>query len=428
MSINDSILSMLNIKDPNITISDPDNFYTVKVINNVQTKVFSATLSIPIVHHCPVCGSINENNSIVKWGFKSSLITIPSVCRFATKLNLKKQRYLCRSCGKTFTAPTPIVKKNCFISNDTRTSIILDLKDKNSEKDIAAKNCVSHMTVNRTIASLRDSFIVPKNWLPKHLCFDEFRSVKDKENSMSFICVNSENGNVVNTFQGIRQDKIIHYFMSYKKRARNAVKTVCMDMHFPYYKVVRQCFPNAVIITDRFHIVKLISKALNQSRIDYAKKDEDNAKKLKHYWKLIIKDSNELDDSQFRYFKCFRKMMRETDVVDHLVSLDESLKNTYELYQDLLHALKKKDPDNFYSTIERAPELIHDQMKTSLKTLLKNRDGVTNSMKYSYSNGVIEGTNNLIKVIKRIAFGYRSFVHFRVRILLITNTMVKLNT
>ena len=65
-------------------------------------------------------------------------------------------------------------------------------------------------------------------------------------------------------------------------------------------------------------------------------------------------------------------------------------------------------------------------MKTSVDTLLKFERELKNSMRYKYSNGGIEGTNNLIKVIKRIAFGYRSYENFRSRILLITNTMVRL--
>ncbi len=46
-------------------------------------------------------------------------------------------------------------------------------------------------------------------------------------------------------------------------------------------------------------------------------------------------------------------------------------------------------------------------------------------MSYIFSNGITEGTNNLIKVIKCIAFGYRSFVSFKIRIFLITNTLVR---
>lgn len=65
-------------------------------------------------------------------------------------------------------------------------------------------------------------------------------------------------------------------------------------------------------------------------------------------------------------------------------------------------------------------------MKTALKTFRKQSDYLVNALNFPYSNGKLEGTNNLIKVIKRIAFGYRNFYNFRARILLISNTMVRL--
>ena len=64
-------------------------------------------------------------------------------------------------------------------------------------------------------------------------------------------------------------------------------------------------------------------------------------------------------------------------------------------------------------------------MKTSVKTIKQYLDYVANTIKYKYNNGVIEGINNKIKVIKRIAFGFKNFYHFRNRIL-ITQELVKL--
>jgi len=60
-------------------------------------------------------------------------------------------------------------------------------------------------------------------------------------------------------------------------------------------------------------------------------------------------------------------------------------------------------------------------MKTSIKSLNKYIDYTINALIYEYSNGRLEGINNKIKVIKRIAFGYRSFYHFRNRILINLN-------
>ena len=46
---------------------------------------------------------------------------------------------------------------------------------------------------------------------------------------------------------------------------------------------------------------------------------------------------------------------------------------------------------------------------------------ILNAFDARLSNGFTEGTNNLIKVIKRIGFGFRNFDHFRKRILLVAN-------
>ena len=48
---------------------------------------------------------------------------------------------------------------------------------------------------------------------------------------------------------------------------------------------------------------------------------------------------------------------------------------------------------------------------------------IENSFIYDINNGVIEGNNNLIKCIKRIAFGYRKYDHFIARIFLIKNNI-----
>ncbi len=57
-------------------------------------------------------------------------------------------------------------------------------------------------------------------------------------------------------------------------------------------------------------------------------------------------------------------------------------------------------------------------MKTFIKTLLEFLPHIKNTFNNSYHNGFIEGNNNFIKVIKRIAFGFRSFRIFKARIMI----------
>ena len=44
---------------------------------------------------------------------------------------------------------------------------------------------------------------------------------------------------------------------------------------------------------------------------------------------------------------------------------------------------------------------------------------ILNALEYNYSNGIVEGTNNLIKQIKHDACGYRKFEHLKARVMLI---------
>src|SRR5699024_12000571 len=55
---------------------------------------------------------------------------------------------------------------------------------------------------------------------------------------------------------------------------------------------------------------------------------------------------------------------------------------------------------------------------TSIKTLKKHLPYIKHSLIYPYNNGRIEGINNKIKVLNRVAYGYRNFYHFKNRIIL----------
>jgi len=57
-------------------------------------------------------------------------------------------------------------------------------------------------------------------------------------------------------------------------------------------------------------------------------------------------------------------------------------------------------------------------VRTSLKTLRQHLPFIENSFIYPYNNGRIEGINNKIKVLNRVAYGYRNFMNYKKRIIL----------
>lgn len=422
MSYENYITDLLELKDNNITFKQ--NFYYKENINGITHKIFEGYLSY-FPDFCPKCGVIFDDK-FEKHGFITSDIKIPDVSGFKTILRLHKQRFLCKHCMKAFTLSTNIVDRGCFISNNTKWKIAKDLKDKISEKDIAKNNNVSPNTVERVMDSYYDTQKLYKHYLPKVLSFDEFKSVKSAEGAMSFHMCNGETGQIIDIVEDRKLLSLLKYFSYYSFNARKSVKFIIIDMYSPYVSLIQKMFPNAKIIIDTFHLVQLISKSLNKTRIRAMKTNKAAYNKLKRYWKLILKDRNDLDYSKWKKYTCFPNLMTEIDVVNYILEQSIELKETYYKYQELLHAIKQKNYNAFIYSINNINPLISDYMKTSINTLIDFKDEILNTFNNFYHNGVIEGNNNFIKVLKRIAFGFRSFRRFKARIM-ICKGLIKIN-
>ena len=257
-----------------------------------------------------------------------------------------------------------------------------------------------------------------KNYLPQVLSFDEFKSVKSSDGAMSFHLCNGKNGKIIDIVEDRRLDSLIKYFSRYSHKARANVKVITIDMYSPYVSLIKKMFPNASIVIDKFHLIQLISRSLNKTRIKLMKYDKNNYNKLKRYWKLLLKSRNDIDYSRWKRFTCFSHLTTESDILNYLLNLSDELKNTYSVYQNLLDAFQNYDFDLFYNTINQKHTNVSDYMLTSIKTLKEFSPYIKNSFKFHFNNGFIEGNNNFIKVIKRIAFGFRSFRRFKARIMI----------
>ena len=414
MSNQNYIMEMLELKDNNVTFKE--NFYYKEKIKGIIYKIFEGYLSYK-PKLCPNCGVIFDNK-VEKHGFITSNIKIPDVSGYKTILRLHKQRYLCKHCNKAFTLSTSITNYGCFISNNTKHKIAKDLVKKRSEKDIASDNNVSPNTVERIMDSYYESQKIYKHYLPKVLSFDEFKSVKSADGAMSFHMCNGITGQTIDIIEDRRLDNLIKYFYYYDYKARSRVQFIIIDMYSPYVSLIKKMFPNANIIIDKFHLTQLISRSLNKTRIKAMNNDKKNYRKFKRYWRLILKNRDELDYSKWKKYVCFDHLITQSDVVNYLINLNEELKQTYLIYQEILYSFKKKDFNHLRKTLNSINPSVSSYMKTSIKTLIEFLPYIKNTFENSYHNGFIEGNNNFIKVIKRIAFGFRSFRRFKARIMI----------
>ena len=418
MTHSDYTRNILNIKDKNIYFNE--NCLEIKNIKGIETKVFYGYLTYT-PEFCPCCGCINENNSIIKWAFKKNCrVKLNKVSDYNTILLLDKQRFKCKNCNSTFIASTSLVDYHKQISNNTKFSVILDLMEKGSEKDISKRHNISSSSTNRILDEISKDNIVKNNGkLPTVMGIDEFKATTDTKSKMAFIIVDQDNKNIFDILDSRKSIDIEKYFRRYSRKERLKVKFITLDLYKPYYKLMHKLFPNAILIPDRFHIVIQARNALDKTRIKLCKKANPNYRKLKKYWKLILKDENDLDDKKKFYSPCFRKEVTEKYIVTYLINTNKELKSTYNYYQGILKSIDKRDKDLFLSIINNKDKNISDYAKKANKTFINMKNHILNALDYEYSNGIVEGTNNLIKQIKHSACGYRKFKHLKARVMLV---------
>lgn len=240
---------------------------------------------------------------------------------------------------------------------------------------------------------------------------------------MSFIAQDFDSQNIITILDGRTQTAIRNHFLRYPRQVRNRVRVITMDMFSPYYSIAKKLFPNAKIVLDRFHIVQHLSRAMNRVRIQIMNlfdRKSHEYKALKRYWKLVQQDSRKLKNKPF-YRPMFRMHLTNKEILEKLLSCSDELREHYELYQLLLFHFQEKNSDHFFDLIEQERDTVDPIFQTVFKTFRKEKDKIMNALELPFSNAKLEATNNLIKVIKRNAFGFRNFENFKTRILIALN-------
>ncbi|HHS7792900.1 TPA: ISL3 family transposase [Streptococcus pneumoniae] len=397
------ITKLLDIKDTNIQIID--------VVNKDSHKEIIAKLDYD-APSCPECG-----NQLKKYDFqKPSKIPYLETTGMPTRILLRKRRFKCYHCSKMMVAETSIVKKNHQIPRIINQKIAQKLIEKISMTDIAHQLSISTSTVIRKLNDFH--FKHDFSCLPEIMSWD-VETVRGVTVSigrwkMSFIAQDFEKLDIITVLEGRTQAVIRDHFLKYDRAVRCRVKIITMDMFSPYYDLAKQL---------RFHIVQHLSRAMSRVRVQIMNqfhRKYHEYKAIKRYWKLIQQDSRKLSDKRF-YRPTFRMHLTNKEILNKLLSYSEDLKHHYQLYQLLLFHFQNKEPEKFFGLIEDNLKQVHPIFQTVFKTFLKDKEKIVNALQLHYSNAKLEATNNLIKLIKRNAFGFRNFENFKKRILIALN-------
>jgi len=184
------------------------------------------------------------------------------------------------------------------------------------------------------------------------------------------------------------------------------IKTVCIDMCASFADAIRKAMPQAEIVCDRFHIIKLLNKKLDRQRIRiYNTLSTPKQEKFQHIRFLLFKDRKELLDWEKRLIK------------DYL-QLSSEMKEIYWLTQQFRKILfRSKTRQEASNALLKWCDRARKYLGKFVKTLNTWWEEVVNACIFSTSNGIAEGMNNKIKLIKRMAYGFRNCLNFRHHIL-----------
>lgn len=182
-----------------------------------------------------------------------------------------------------------------------------------------------------------------------------------------------------------------------------------MDMWPAYISSVMNNCPEADIVFDHFHIIKMLNKKLDEIRRDLYRDEQQYKKRdeIKGTRWLLLKNSDNLTDKA-------KKRLEDA------LEVNKPLASVYYLKEELRLLWAQVSMDKalefLESWIAKAYETGLFKLREFANTLMAHRSGIINWYKHYISTCPLEGLNNKIKVLKRKAYGYRDMEFFRLKI------------
>ena len=367
-----------------------------------------------IIFHCEVktkvstCPNCLEPTGIINQ-YETRKVQDLKISAREVWLHIRVSQFICPTCNRYFfDIPDWIMPGKSYTKRQSKW--IFELCSQQSFTQVGALVNLSHKTVERLFYEEAEKQInLPKRYAQvRKLGIDEISHRKGKKD---YACVltDLERGIQLDVLPNRKKKTLIAHFQSLGIDFCNQIEVVCCDIWKTYINVAKECFPNAEIVIDRFHIVKALNEVLDALRKNLRRefKDEDCFKSIK--WKLF-KRPEKCTETDFALLQ---------NAFDKSWLLEEiyQLRNTFNSMFDISKS-KHQLEQNLDWWIEFAEKLEYNQLNSFIKTLKNWKSQVAAFASQKITNAVTEGLNNYLRYFKRISFGLSNFEHMRLRILL----------
>jgi transposase len=241
--------------------------------------------------------------------------------------------------------------------------------------------------------------------LPEVLSIDEFKGNAGGEKYQS-ILTDPQNRRTLDILPNRFEADLIRYFMQFPQR--NTVKYFVTDMN-PHFKSVAQiCFPDAIIVADRYHVSRQVIWAMENVR-------KAEQKRLSARFRKYFKRSKSLLNKPFAALTA-----DEMERLALMFEISPRLATAYRLkneFLEIMHTDSVTAKPLLAQWLFDAENTKFPEFTSCIKAYRNWSEEILNALDVPWSNGFTEGCNNKTKVLKRLCFGVSNFRRFRNRIL-----------
>jgi transposase len=326
-------------------------------------------------------------------------------------LHISTRQFVCRDCRRYFYESLSFADSHKSYTHRQADYVFL-LAQKQSAVEVG---CIVNMvakSVERLVLNVcKKTVDLNKRFAQvRRIGIDEQSHRKGKKD---YFCVitDIDRGIVLDMLPDRKMATIIAYFKKLGAAFCQQITEVCCDNWDAYITAAQMCFPNAKIILDRFHVTLQLNQGLDNLRKQLKKEDKNNPNFKGIKW-ILFKQYSTLSDKQL-------------DALDAAINDNPRIGLLYHQREAFHHIL-----DNAPS-VEIALQRLIDwkievikkgitEFDDFIKMLNNKQELVINYVTNRLSNAATEGLNNLIRSIRRVAFGMTNFQNLRWRVLAVS--------
>jgi transposase len=324
-----------------------------------------------------------------------------------TRLRIECRRFHCLECNLCFVEPLPGIEPGRHSSEPFRKKIY-DLHHEGiPSSNLGRRERIGAATVSRIYSQFtqRKAKERIRQVCPRVLGIDEHTLHKKKRFATTFCDL--ENHRVFDVTPGKSAQDLAGFLG--RLRGKNRVQVVCIDLSSSYRSLVRQYFPNALIVADRFHVVRVMMYHFSQ----LARLLVPSLALYKGQLGLLRKAPKKLNESE--------KVRLNALLEEH--SVLKPIRHQMHYWRALLNKKHQSEAScgklaaRFLKGIQSLRESGFAPMQTLSNTLSSWSEEIGRMWRFAKNNGITEGFHRKMKLIQRRAYGFRNFENYRLRVI-----------